>query len=137
MELVNSSCIKDDTFGPFVDASCRGGYDFTILFEEAVFCLVPVLILLLALPLRLKSLFSRPRRVRVTKFHYAKLVCSPIKRFRSTLTHVECYWGIGDSQILHILGMGIWYFAVQNPSYRYYCSVVILRSCYSCVAVLR
>lgn len=35
-----SNCDLDDTFGPSA-ASCRGGLDFTLLFEESIFTIAP------------------------------------------------------------------------------------------------
>ncbi|KAK4209327.1 P-loop containing nucleoside triphosphate hydrolase protein [Rhypophila decipiens] len=36
-----SSCTSDQRFGPTVSAACRGGFDFTIKFEDAVLSLIP------------------------------------------------------------------------------------------------
>lgn len=33
-----------DVFGPIVGESCLGGFDFTLLFEEAVLTIVPVVV---------------------------------------------------------------------------------------------
>lgn len=33
----------EDVFGPFVNPSCRHGFDFTLLFEETVLTLLPLL----------------------------------------------------------------------------------------------
>lgn len=46
------SVVVEDTFGPFVNASCRHGFDFTLLFEELILTLLPLVIILLILPLR-------------------------------------------------------------------------------------
>lgn len=32
----------EDTFGPVVHGTCLGGFDFTLLFEEALLSIVPV-----------------------------------------------------------------------------------------------
>lgn len=40
--LACSSAAVQDTWGPVVDASCAGGFDFTLLFEEAILTLLPV-----------------------------------------------------------------------------------------------
>ncbi|KAK3386815.1 ABC transporter [Podospora didyma] len=36
-----SPCLSDANFGPAVSSSCRGGFDFTITFENIVFSLIP------------------------------------------------------------------------------------------------
>jgi ATP-binding cassette subfamily C (CFTR/MRP) protein 1 len=46
----------DDTFGPWAGPNCRGGFDFTLLFEETIFCIPLQCLLLLILPLRVWQL---------------------------------------------------------------------------------
>lgn len=38
------SIADEDVFGPTVDASCHNGFDFTLLFEELVLTLLPIII---------------------------------------------------------------------------------------------
>lgn len=57
-------CGSDGSFGPGVGA-CRGGFDFTLTFEESVLGLLPQTILLLLAPVRLLTL--RRRQVRIAK----------------------------------------------------------------------
>lgn len=40
IDTSNSLCQNDNTFGPFVQG-CRDEFDFTLLFEETVFSIVP------------------------------------------------------------------------------------------------
>jgi ATP-binding cassette subfamily C (CFTR/MRP) protein 1 len=60
---MNSStqCVlaDDDTFGPQVH-NCRDGFDFTLLFEQVIFTIVPVAMLLMASPFRILHLIRRP-----------------------------------------------------------------------------
>lgn len=50
---------NDAAFGPGVSsAACRGGFDFTLAFEQYLFGIAPSATLLLAAPLRLAYLFS-------------------------------------------------------------------------------
>lgn len=57
------ACIRiDDTFGPHA-GPCRGGFDFTLLFEEIILTLLPAGIILLALPFRLWYLAQRVKKV--------------------------------------------------------------------------
>ncbi|KAL7922301.1 multidrug resistance-like protein [Trichoderma austrokoningii] len=53
----------DAAFGPVVDAACRDGFDFTLVFEQSVFVLLPAAMLLLAAPLRLVQLRKSPIKV--------------------------------------------------------------------------
>lgn len=43
----------DHSFGPAVPSRCRGGFDFTFLFEDVFFSLLPAIALLLASSFRL------------------------------------------------------------------------------------
>lgn len=64
-------CSSDNTFGPGV-GNCRGGFDFTLLFEDSILGLALQVLLLLLTPLRVNTL--RRRRVRVaTKSHLGYL----------------------------------------------------------------
>ncbi|KAK4247619.1 ABC transporter [Corynascus novoguineensis] len=61
------SCTQvDDSFGPHA-GDCRGGFDFTLLFEETIFTLAPALLLLAVLPLRLWYLSKLTKKVASAK----------------------------------------------------------------------
>ncbi|KAK4133595.1 P-loop containing nucleoside triphosphate hydrolase protein [Trichocladium antarcticum] len=51
----------DNTFGPHA-GDCRGGFDFTLLFEETILTLLPLSLVLLALPSRLSFLLRRANK---------------------------------------------------------------------------
>ncbi|KAF9875181.1 ABC transporter [Colletotrichum karsti] len=53
---------SDDQFGPRIDFDCRP-FDFTLLFEDAVFQLVPATVFLLLIPVRLISLWRTPKKL--------------------------------------------------------------------------
>ncbi|KAM0524595.1 hypothetical protein ACHAPE_000693 [Trichoderma viride] len=53
----------DAAFGPVVDAACRDGFDFTLVFEQSVFVLLPAAMLVLMAPLRLLQLHKSPIKV--------------------------------------------------------------------------
>ncbi|KAH0531953.1 hypothetical protein TsFJ059_000711 [Trichoderma semiorbis] len=53
----------DAVFGPVVDAACRDGFDFTLVFEQSIFVLLPASLLVLAAPLRLIQLRKSPIKV--------------------------------------------------------------------------
>lgn len=57
------SCSRlDDSFGPHA-GDCRGGFDFTLLFEETILTIIPAVILLLVLPARVQYLWKRVRKI--------------------------------------------------------------------------
>ena len=71
MEL---SCTQvDDTLGPYAH-SCRGGFDFTLLFEELVFSVLPTIALLLVIPFRIRYLLRREIKVKGSLTAYIKPV---------------------------------------------------------------
>ncbi|TVY85161.1 ABC transporter [Lachnellula suecica] len=69
--------LADRTFGPATSSSCHGGFDFTLLFEEAILSILPLAVLLVLAPFRLFYLLSR--ETKVLRVHqlllYGKLVC--------------------------------------------------------------
>ena len=57
------SCkLVDDTFGPYA-GHCRGGFDFTLLFEESILSIVPLVLLIGVIPLRILYLIRRSVKV--------------------------------------------------------------------------
>ncbi|KAI4279834.1 MAG: hypothetical protein L6R38_004935, partial [Xanthoria sp. 2 TBL-2021] len=61
--MSSSSCpVIDDTFGPYA-GSCRGGFDFTLLFQESILSILPLCILLLVVPFRVLYLVRRTIKV--------------------------------------------------------------------------
>lgn len=65
-----SGCLldSDNQFGPRVNIECRS-FDFTLLFEDAFFTVLPAAIFLLLLPPRLQFLRSSP--VKLTSYRLA------------------------------------------------------------------
>lgn len=76
----------DNTFGPIVDSGCRDGFDFTLLFEQAILGLVPAVAFLLACPLRLRILVKRDVRTQPHKMRLAKLVSTFTSLFTKSNT---------------------------------------------------
>ena len=81
---MNDSSISfcaDDTFGPTVQLqTCRDGFDFTLLFEESLFTILPVAVLLGAAPLRIRALYRRPDVVTASLLRNGKLVSWHVHR---------------------------------------------------------
>jgi len=59
---MSRACHADGSFGPGI-GSCRGGFDFTLSFEDSMLGLLPQAALLLLAPLRLATLRHRRRRI--------------------------------------------------------------------------
>jgi ATP-binding cassette subfamily C (CFTR/MRP) protein 1 len=75
----------DNSFGPVVDSACRDGFDFTLLFEQAILGLVPAVAFLLVCPFRLRILVKRDVRTQPHKMRLAKSVST----FTSLLTESD------------------------------------------------
>ena len=63
----------DDTWGPHAEA-CRGGLDFTLLFEETILTILPLAVVLCLIPLRVIYLSRRLTKVNSGILLPAKLV---------------------------------------------------------------
>ena len=69
-----TSCADiDNTFGPYA-GNCRGGFDFTLLFEESILTLLPVAIFLIAAPARIYYLLGKQSKVIGSSLLILKLV---------------------------------------------------------------
>ncbi|KAJ5308895.1 hypothetical protein N7508_004274 [Penicillium antarcticum] len=63
----------DGQFGPIVDRDCRGGFDFTVLFESGMLSVLPAALFLLLASLRLAHLFRQRRKVLSSAFRVVTL----------------------------------------------------------------
>lgn len=80
---------SDSQFGPRIDIDCRP-FDFTLVFEDAVFHVLPSAVFLLLIPYRLYSLGRTPVKLATYRLALWKLV--------SELS----IWIIGGPSHLHI-----------------------------------
>jgi ATP-binding cassette, subfamily C (CFTR/MRP), member 1 len=64
----------ESVFGPQVAPECREGFDFTLLFEELILTLIPLVLVSLLLLLRLWQLLHQNLKVKVGNVYYLKLV---------------------------------------------------------------
>ncbi len=67
---------SDNTFGPVVAVTCRGGFDFTLFFEHVFLSIVPCGLFLLAVLVRLLRLYRRKAAVLLDRLCLFKLVSS-------------------------------------------------------------
>lgn len=80
----------DAAFGPVVDAACRDGFDFTLVFEQFVFVLLPASLLSLVAPLRLMQLRKASVKVTDNVSRALKLVsCSAMDPRHSNHHHYD------------------------------------------------
>lgn len=72
---MSATCAADSdrVFGPRVDTNCRG-FDFTLLFEDAVLTAIPAALFVLFLLLRLHSIRRDPVKMMSYKLVAYKLV---------------------------------------------------------------
>jgi hypothetical protein len=74
MSTQDSSQCPDGSLGPWAGSQCRGGFDFTLLFEETVLSLTVQGAFLLLMPMRYLYVEKQPIRVRDGIVSWAKLV---------------------------------------------------------------
>ncbi|KAL3955773.1 hypothetical protein ACCO45_011336 [Purpureocillium lilacinum] len=68
----------DAAFGPAVAPGCRHGFDFTLVFEQSIFVLLPAALLLVAAPLRLARLAKAPVFVGAPRLRVSKLAAAGV-----------------------------------------------------------
>ncbi|KXH29218.1 ABC transporter [Colletotrichum simmondsii] len=70
----NTSCPlgSDNQFGPRIDYNCRH-FDFTLLFEDAIFHIIPSAVFLLLIPFRIFSIAGTPVKVATYRLALCKL----------------------------------------------------------------
>ena len=64
----------DEVFGPAVRAVCRGGFDFTLLFEESILSIGVSALFLIFVPHRIKALRHTAAKVEKSNLQNIKLV---------------------------------------------------------------
>lgn len=69
-----------------VPQSCRGGFDFSLLFEEVILGIVPLGFMVLILPWRIWHLFQKPRKVVPSALEYIKLVSQYLSLSSSSIS---------------------------------------------------
>ncbi|KAL3448733.1 P-loop containing nucleoside triphosphate hydrolase protein [Aspergillus insuetus] len=68
-----SFCQQADNSLRPIPPSCRGGFDFSLLFEEVILGALPLALIVLIIPWRIWHLFQKPRKVVPSTLEYAKL----------------------------------------------------------------
>lgn len=74
------SCAQVDDSWRAHALSCRGGFDFTLLFEEVILGVLPIGIILILTPFRLWHLARKPHKVVGSGLLLTKLVCPCLRR---------------------------------------------------------
>jgi len=80
MALHGCPSTVDDSFGPWAGPNCRRGFDFTLLFEEAVLSIPISVLFLLVLPCQIRQLVKSDVKVVPSCFGLYKHVSSQIKQ---------------------------------------------------------
>ncbi len=65
---------SDDSFGPWAGATCRGGFDFTLLFEETILSILPSVLVIVVAPIPIIRLAREPPKVRASALDWFKKV---------------------------------------------------------------
>lgn len=63
LKAPTSCALADNTFGPATSANCRGGFDFTLLFEETILSILPLTFILVVAPFRVLYLFKKQTKI--------------------------------------------------------------------------
>jgi len=72
-EISSCSPSLDNSFGPYA-GNCRGGFDFTLLFEETILSIPLLAIFILILPFRTLQLYKNEKKVVRSPLQLYKLV---------------------------------------------------------------
>ncbi|KAL5456081.1 hypothetical protein PMIN07_006814 [Paraphaeosphaeria minitans] len=64
----------DNTIGPYAGAHCRGGFDFTLLFEDAFLSIAPIALILCIAPLRIGYLWRKSKKTSASLLLPTKLI---------------------------------------------------------------
>ena len=77
MYLNSTQCLNDYTFGPVVEG-CRDNFDFTAVFEQIFFSIIPSAFFILLGIIRIRHLGRKPRvlALRSRGIQTVKLVCN-------------------------------------------------------------
>lgn len=70
-------CLRVDNTFQVHASSCRGGFDFTLLFEELILGVLPIGLILLVIPFRLYQLIKSDHKVLPSKRTIYKTVSNP------------------------------------------------------------
>ncbi|KAK5633576.1 hypothetical protein RRF57_009290 [Xylaria bambusicola] len=73
MDSIKILLCGDSSFGPGVEKGCRGGFDFTVQFEELILAILPAVVFLLLAPFRTFTLLRRRVIARRNGIYAAKL----------------------------------------------------------------
>lgn len=87
----------DDAFGPWA-GRCRGGFDFTLLFEESILALPVSCLLILSIPVRMLQLASEKRKVVYSPLQFQKLSAAVI--FAAFNTALLVLWATQPSSAI-------------------------------------
>ena len=89
-----SCAFLDDSFGPYAK-HCRGGFDFTLLFQESILSILPLVLLIGIAPLRIVYLIRRSTKVQKSFVLPLKLVRSFVQSPRQMI-NAETWVGVGS-----------------------------------------
>lgn len=76
--IMHTACLPnaDNEIGPVLSRACQRGFDFTLLFEQAVLSIGPSALLLLLVPFRLWALYGQEKKTTPNYTRASKIVGS-------------------------------------------------------------
>lgn len=107
----------DATFGPWAGPDCRGGFDFTLLFQETILSILPLSLLLAVAPFRIFFLWRKRIKVHKTPLLLAKLIS----------------WGLLAGFEIGLLTQWVKNSTVRNPASVASSVICLLGACVLCL----
>ncbi|KAF5630704.1 major facilitator family transporter [Fusarium sp. NRRL 25303] len=120
--MVSLSC--DDSFGPYA-GGCRGGFDFTLLFEESILTLPITGLVLLAAPCRVLYLLHKNEvKVENSRWLYCKIISFLISWTRSSAVTTRA--SLATAALSFVASIGILCLSYIEHVYSYRPSTVLI-----------
>ncbi|KAG4256700.1 hypothetical protein FPRO03_03710 [Fusarium proliferatum] len=120
--MVSLSC--DDSFGPYA-GGCRGGFDFTLLFEESILTIPITALVLLAAPCRVLYLLHKNKvKVENSRWLYCKIISFLISWTRSSA--VTTRTSLATAALSFVASIGILCLSYVEHVYSYRPSTVLI-----------
>ncbi|KAF2267153.1 hypothetical protein CC78DRAFT_566318 [Lojkania enalia] len=125
---IQSCASVDNTLGPYAGADCRGGFDFTFLFEDAFLSIAPLALVLSIAPFRILYLWTKRSKVSgslllpVKLFSWGLLAAFEVALLVLWLKHnTPKYRASVPSAVLSLVGalvLGLWSYFEHKRSIR-------------------
>ncbi|KAL9565119.1 hypothetical protein ACKAV7_010764 [Fusarium commune] len=120
--MVSLSC--DDSFGPYA-GDCRGGFDFTLLFEESILTIPITVLVLLAAPCRVLYLLHKNKvKVENSRWLYCKIISFLISWTRASAVATKA--SLPTAALSFVASIGLLCLSYVEHVYSYRPSTVLI-----------